>query len=374
MITRFPTDRLTDVKQAKRVVDKLCYSVENIDNCYFDPMGKEIVIEHPEEEHAGHLRSVVERLLVLEGNQRALPPKTIRSNLTDKSVPPGCDGVEEVFSPRNNIIRGSAIRLYRAINERVDELAAGHTAEARKYGSLIPIDTLQRCGYIRSFPQNLLLVSEFPHELDALEQVKEDKDWSGAARVSRNALSTATCLHCYRELADSVVRTPMVLSADASCFRHEASWRLSDYRLQQFQMREIVVIGEPAYVEAVRQQLIDQVWNLFCEMGLLGKIESASDLFYYSEDISKSQHQMMSSLKYELVASVREGTEAISIASFNNVRDSLVNAFGIADPERPVLHSGCIAFGIDRWVYVLLSMYGTDPERWPGKLRSILQM
>jgi seryl-tRNA synthetase len=372
METRISMSHISSEKLADLIVSKLIYSVENIEGCRFDKETNEIVVDHSSSDQRAEIEIVARQLMFREQSYRAFSTKILKSNLTEVPVPNLHEDLSNVYSPNHNVKRGIALQLYDSLNELLQKVASKHTVDKRKYSSLIATKDLKRCGYIRSFPQNLFMVSEFPHQLESLDQVKEVEKIDSIARQSQFTLSTATCMHFYAELADSEIVTPLVITADSNCFRHEAPWRLSNYRLNEFAMKEIVVIGEPTFVEAKRHELIEEVWELFCEMGLSGKIETASDLFYYSDDTGKSQHQVVKSLKYELIAVIRSGTESFSIASFNNTRSSLVNSFGITDPSNPNLHSGCIAFGLDRWVYAILSSFGSVPSSWPYKLRELL--
>ena len=33
------------------------------------------------------------------------------------------------------------------------------------------------------------------------------------------------------------------------------------------------------------------------------------------------------------------------------------------------MHSVCVAFGLERWVYAFLAQHGDDPARWPEPVR-----
>jgi hypothetical protein len=80
------------------------------------------------------------------------------------------------------------------------------------------------------------------------------------------------------------------------------------------------------------------------------------------------QHQLMANMKYELVVETPLGNSS-AIASFNNVFDSLCKQFGITTADGRSAHSGCAAYGIDRWVQATLDQHGADPSGWPAQLR-----
>jgi seryl-tRNA synthetase len=78
----------------------------------------------------------------------------------------------------------------------------------------------------------------------------------------------------------------------------------------------------------------------------------------------------MADAKYELEFISVSGSSS-SIASFNNCQDTLCEKFEITDQEHRTLHSGCVAFGIDRWRAALFERYGSDSRNWPDVLKNI---
>lgn len=54
----------------------------------------------------------------------------------------------------------------------------------------------------------------------------------------------------------------------------------------------------------------------------------------------------------------------LALASVNHHEDHFGAAFGITRHDRPAA-SGCVAFGIERWVYALTRRHGADRHAWP---------
>lgn len=130
-------------------------------------------------------------------------------------------------------------------------------------------------------------------------------------------------------------------------------------------MREIVFVGREDWVVQMRNQIMDDVWNLFESKGLNGRIETATDPFFFSQDLkTKGTYQMMSNAKYELIVTTLSGKE-VSIASFNYCLDMLCSKYEIKDYDGLALYSGCVAFGIDRWKEALVDINGRDLKNWP---------
>jgi hypothetical protein len=54
----------------------------------------------------------------------------------------------------------------------------------------------------------------------------------------------------------------------------------------------------------------------------------------------------------------------LAIGSINYHRHHFGDAFQIRRGEESI-ESGCVAFGIERWLHVLIQKHGTDYSRWP---------
>ncbi|QYR19385.1 amino acid--ACP ligase [Paenibacillus sp. sptzw28] len=375
MIKTYPTEGILSTKQAQSMLSKLIYSIEGISGCRLDPQTQEIVVELLPVAKLFTIDKTIEALIMKERNNRIIGSRTYIDN--ESGSGDGDDGemkqISDLFADDGSVRRDFAVTLNQQIDRILAELSVRHSAKLRSYPSMIPIPVLQKCSYISAFPQNIHFVSEFPHSLQALEKIRETGDYESTARLSAYALSPAVCFHCYAELSESRLTGPLVLTARGTCFRHEASWRLGKHRLNEFSMREIVLFGDSQFIETKRKQFMEEVWMLFESLGLKGRIETASDPFYFSEESAKGQLQIMGNMKYELVVNTGATSGSFSIASFNNMEDSLCRPFHVVGTDYKPMHSGCIAFGIDRWVYALLACYGNDYNNWPIRVKEILE-
>ena len=59
----------------------------------------------------------------------------------------------------------------------------------------------------------------------------------------------------------------------------------------------------------------------------------------------------------------------VAIASFNSHGDFFGRRMNIRLPGGEVAHSGCVAFGLERWAYAFFCQNGLDAARWPAPLR-----
>jgi seryl-tRNA synthetase len=367
----YPTQGILNAKQVDLLLSKLIYSMEGMSNCHIDPHTQAIIVELMPDSDVAAIDKTMDFLIEQERHKRVIRHRTYVERKETAVFEP--QDIEEVYTQDGSVRRDLAVALFEQVDRILVGLAERHQAKRRKYPAMIPLKVLEKCRYISSFPQNIQLVSEIPHRLEALERVRQTDHLGDIARISPYALSPAVCFHCYAELSERRLDEPLALTARGICCRHEAPWRLGKHRLNEFSMREIVLFGDSDYVEAQRKRFMEEVWGLFEALGFSGKMKTASDPFYFSEDSEKRQHQMIANMKYELIVTMGEHHDAFSIASFNNMGDSLCKPFHVLDQAYNPLQSGCIAFGIDRWVYALLLSYGPCYDAWPPRVKAALE-
>jgi hypothetical protein len=56
---------------------------------------------------------------------------------------------------------------------------------------------------------------------------------------------------------------------------------------------------------------------------------------------------------------------SVAAASFNDHATFFGDAFDIRDGAGAPATSGCVAYGIERWLLAVLVEHGTDPRNWP---------
>ena len=139
-----------------------------------------------------------------------------------------------------------------------------------------------------------------------------------------------------------------------------------------FSMREIVVLGTREDVERVRHRVLRRLDRFVTALALDGAIEAADDPFFTSESAGRALAQKAGALKLELRLSL-DGGRRIAAASLNRHHDHFGRAFAISLRGAPV-HSGCMAFGIERWVLAFLTQHGFDERAWPAPARDALQV
>jgi acyl carrier protein len=250
------------------------------------------------------------------------------------------------------IMRGSVAPLRDYFDRTVCAWALELGATEETYPAEIPLATLGRAGFTTAFPEKLV--------------------WTGKPG-DESARPPAVCYHHYPRLSDSTLEGDgSIVTAIGRCYRNEYDPN-SSYpveRLRSFTMREIIAVGEAALVEKLRNELMGRTQLWLDELSLRGHIEIASDPFFTSEARGRMLMQQMLPLKYELRLRVDRDGRNIAAASFNNHERHFGRAFSIVLPSGEHAHSGCVAFGWERWVIAFVNQHGPDEKNWPEVLRS----
>lgn len=195
-------------------------------------------------------------------------------------------------------------------------------------GPAISLAALARAEYLTSFPGRAVAV--------------------GDAGTAELAVPPAACLHCYADLADRRLdASPMVFALRNRCARGDEAVDAGHGRLREFTMREIVIIGGAEEVDRARRSLMRRTQTYLTRLDLSATLEVATDPFHIPADRGKLALQRLRALKYELRMPL--AGETIAVASFNYHEDHFGRAFGISLPDGSPAHTGCVAFGIERW-------------------------
>jgi seryl-tRNA synthetase len=223
-------------------------------------------------------------------------------------------------------------------------------ADEWHFPAIIPRDVLERAEFFESFAPlaTSVVAGHPPHQPEAAPHL----------------LSTAVCYHIYPQLGGRTLAAdrPLLLTAAGECYRHESEALQPLARQWAFQMREIVVFGTPEQVHDLRRVLIERTGAFATALRLRARIEPATDPFFGPQSRGKALLQQVKGLKHELRAPVEQGD--LAIASFNDHEDFFGRAFDIRLEGGAFAHSGCVAFGLERWVYALLCRHGPAAAPW----------
>lgn len=249
------------------------------------------------------------------------------------------------------------------------------------YPAVIHADTLNKTNHFTSFPEHIHFLTHLREDLDVIEgfsqSIRETGGWKQDAPLDLNAsmpkpkftMNPSTCYHCYEGLQNEVLEGDgITVTAISKCHRFESKNHTDFGRLLDFSMREIIFVGKPDYVKENRLKAIEYLKELAVEWDVDSWMEIANDPFFTNDFQVKASFQRNQEMKYELRLSVPYLDKSIAASSVNFHSNTFGNAFNIKFGKRSAV-TGCVGFGIERWVFAFLAQYGLDETCWPAAFR-----
>ena len=357
----------------------------------FDPADERIVrYRHTEDGEPPDLGSRLKQVADRLARSLHMLPRKIRYQ-SSHAPPPGAAGPYEQLVERGwvkpaaagaCIYRGLMAELFASLDAEFRRQALALGVEEHRFPSLIDLNTLQRAGYLESFPHQLNFLSHLPEQTEIIERFKaravaadrpvavplDDTCASPAC-----AMSPTVCYHFYHANAGRILAEGMLgVTAASPCYRYEGKPTTGLRRLREFTMREIMFLGTAEDVVASRERLCDCLKRMLELCRLQSVLETASDPFFLDDGDKRRLFQMSFDLKYEARAYLPDDEAWLAIGSVNHHLDHFGRAFDITLPSGEPAHSCCLGFGLDRWCLAVFAQYGLDPECWPTGLRALL--
>lgn len=200
---------------------------------------------------------------------------------------------------------------------------------------LMKEEILQRAGYPEAFP-HLLMTACVAADPVSKKPKAVRSGW---------CLSPAVCYHAYAALEGSILHGGLRLAARGHCFRNEAPDELEPGRRQiEFQMRELILIGAPDWIEAELSGAAESIAALAAELGMDGAWQVANDPFFLPRAGGKARMQRLLQTKREYCL-----PDGLAISSINRHGSFFGERFRLGLEHGRAAHSACIAFGLDRW-------------------------
>jgi seryl-tRNA synthetase len=275
-------------------------------------------------------------------------------------------------------LSGIPLRLFNYFDRVFEDFGRPWQADPLRTPTLIPSKTLSRCDYFRSFPHNVTFASHLREEAQVIDgfrarhQTVEDVDDRALADMERPeaCLSPAVCYHVYHLHENQTLPASGInYGICGKCFRYESSNLQDLRRLWDFTMREVVFLGSRDDVLAKRAVSMDMMAEFIETHQLAGEIRTASDPFFVAPDaVSKTYYQLSSDSKLEVSLLLPDG-ERSAVGSHNYHSDFFGRAFATEIEGAGPMHSVCVAFGLERWVYAFLKQHGSNPAAWPEIMR-----
>jgi seryl-tRNA synthetase len=210
--------------------------------------------------------------------------------------------------------------------------------DERQFPVLIDSAVLETAEYPAAFPHLLMAaaVAKNP-EIKLAQPNLALTDWH---------LSPAVCYHAFAELAGTVIHSNAMLTARGHCFRNEVESERSHGRRQvEFQMRELILLGQPSWLDEQLARIQSDVDSLARDQGLETTWCPATDPFFLPKARGKAQIQRLLGTKIELCLPC-----GLAVASINRHGTFFGDRFDITLAGGDAVHSACVALGLDRWI------------------------
>ena len=262
-------------------------------------------------------------------------------------------------------LTGPALRLYRELDAVFRRLAEECSAADHAFPTFLPTSMLGRLEYFHSFPHLATFATVLESDECNLDDFRRDAGLrpDGSIALTRTApvqevLTPAGCYHFYRLYEGRSLDSPLFLTTLASCHRRETHY-IPFERQWNFGMREIVCIGSADEVMTFLDRYRLRVAGLCAALDLSVTQEAASDPFFRPTQNPRWVAQRLEPLKTEFVF---DGY--LASASVNFHRDFFGECFNIRR-DGLAAYSGCVAFGVERWMRMIIGRWGNDPRHWP---------
>ena len=255
--------------------------------------------------------------------------------------------------------------VYRKLESIFLEWASMTNAASIRYPALIRVSDLDRLNYFRNFPQLVLCVCAMDGAAHAGHGQRQDD--IGALNHSDlgNAefcLPPAACYNVYLSLRGQNLLTSQHVNTVGACFRNEDHYD-GLRRLRAFTIREIVCVGDPDAVKTHLRKYKAIALEFLKHLGLPVTVDKASDPFF-DKDGTAARAARIFPTKEEILY-----RDTLAIGSVNYHRRFFGERCGITFNGEPA-HTGCIGFGIERWIQALSENFGSDAEYISAELAS----
>ena len=139
-------------------------------------------------------------------------------------------------------------------------------------------------------------------------------------------------------------------------------------------MREYVCVGTPEQIADFRSRWMARAQDLAKELGLPYRLDQASDAFFGRGGKLMVMSQIEQTLKFELLVPVRSAEQPTACMSFNYHQEHFGAAWNLRSAAGQIMHTGCVAFGMDRLALALFATHGLELADWPPAVRQALAL
>ena len=264
------------------------------------------------------------------------------------------------------------------VDQRIQEIAAQMDASRYRFPALISPEYMERVQYFKNFPHSLSFVTHLEENIKGIEQFSNEASCCDGRLVADPALfagspallSPTVCHHLYCALENcQIAGQGMTATAAGHCFRYESRNMQSLERVWNFTMREIIFVGEEAYVSDQLTRVRNAFRSVLEELDLSYAVMTANDPFFVGTYRDQAAYQAAFELKYEIRAQLPYRNETLAVGSFNRHSDFFGKQLNIRNEDGSAASTGCFGVGFERIALAFVAQHGPDPSGWPRIVR-----
>lgn len=295
-----------------------------------------------------------------------------------------CDWLHHIGNGHVSL-SGPPLRLFHAINDVITlTYSKTFAPQEHHYPAMIPAELLAKAGYFDSHPNNVTFVSHLHNDIDVIEDFRKKfgkaKAFPGlpteAIAPPHICLNPAACLPCYFTYQNKVLKKNLCLSWVGRVFRNESSNLSGLERLWEYNVKELVFLGNTKFVAQSQERSIQVVSTIMKLLDLDFKIETSSDPFFATVASVKKFWQKSLETKYELKLPAIENQNGsfsdLAAGSINYHADFFGKNFNIISPNGQIAESACVGLGIERIILACFVQHGFNKSNWPKTLQKVI--
>jgi seryl-tRNA synthetase len=277
---------------------------------------------------------------------------------------------------------GPLLKLAQLMNEKAGELyRKAFDAKDSHFPAMVDADTLHKCGYFDSHPNAVTFLGNVVEDFDAIEEFRRANSCSEGALIPKHdhihidgmCLNPAACFPCYPTLSGQDFEEGKAYTWLGRVFRYESRNINGLDRLYEFNVRELVFVGNEDYVRACRTKALPLVEELATFMDIDCQVQTATDPFFATVSAAKKFWQAAQEVKNEIKipALSNDGTKKmLACGSINLHGNFFGKRFGFTCANGEPASTGCVGLGIERWMLAAFTQHGFDEMRWPEAVRN----
>ncbi|MCT2590993.1 hypothetical protein LHJ74_13920 [Streptomyces sp. N2-109] len=244
-----------------------------------------------------------------------------------------------------------ATELLRTLDAVLEGWGSDEGAASMIMPPLLPVASLARLDFYDNFPHQALVAGAL--DLGRHRPFERPEFFAAdAMEPARLGLPSAACFAVYLHHQGHTLDQDTRVTVLGRCFRREEHYD-GLRRLLGFHMREIVALGSREFVRGHLDRCEGRILALAAALDLPVRKEAATDPFY-DRGGQRALAQRLAPVKHEFLV------DGLAIASLNVHRNFFGERCGIVcGASGEAVHTGCAAFGLERWLSVLRTRHGS---------------